>query len=62
MRNVPHDFVSVDMRGLKAALAAQAHALHVSVGRAVVRSCDLRSHASSAWREQLHPRDLKPNQ
>jgi hypothetical protein len=38
MRNVPHDFVSVDMRGLKAALAAQAHALHVSVGRAVVRS------------------------
>lgn len=37
MSNVSHDFVSVDMRGLKAALVARAHALRVSVS-SIMRS------------------------
>ncbi len=37
MNNVSHDFVSVDMRGLKAALVARAQALRVSVS-SIVRS------------------------
>ena len=49
MNTTAHDFVTVDMRGLKATLVARAQAERVSVSVLVRRRGGARSRARNGW-------------